>query len=59
MNNTMFGLEQKNIQLSNKIITMFATETPEYLLFINNRAETNNVKNQLNSYLYFNKEYKL
>ena len=28
---------------------MFATETPECFLFVNNQAEVDDVKNQLNS----------
>ena len=33
---------------------MFATETPEYLLFINNQAELDNISNELNSELDVN-----
>ena len=36
---------------------MFSTETPEYLLFLNNQAELNGVKHQLNSELDVNQEW--
>ena len=36
--NIIFNLEQENIRISNKRISMFATDTPYYLSFINNWA---------------------
>ena len=37
INNALFDLEQEKIRLLKKIISIFATETPTYLLFTNNR----------------------
>ena len=36
MNNTPFHPEKESVQLSNKILAMFATDNQSYWLFINN-----------------------
>ena len=49
----IFDLEQENIRLSSKILTIFSTDAPAYLLFIIIRDELDDVKEQTNYKLDF------
>ena len=57
MDNALFDLEQEKNWLSKEILAVFSTEDPDYLSFIKNWEELNDVKQQLNSDMDFNDEW--